>query len=384
MGQYGSLAFVSDHVVEGMHMTARFRADQVGSLLRPPELLRVRAAHAEGKLELDALRQLEDRAILEAIAMQQQVGIDVYSDGEFRRERFLTSLIEAVDGFVTDRFEMAWRGDESAEVRQAPMIVGARLRPARRLTGHEVSFLQKHAPGAFKITLTSPTLFMEVAYKPGLTDQFYATRADLLQDLVRIVGAEIRALVDEGVSYVQMDAPHYTYYLDGNLRDRMRQKGVDPDRAFDEAIAADNACFAGARRDGVTLALHVCRGNSRSRWFTEGAYDPIAERLFGSLDVDTFLLEYDSERCGGFEPLRFMPAGKTVVLGLVSTKGPQMESRDELMRQIEAASRYVPIEDLALSPQCGFASMAEGNLLSADDQRRKLELVVEVARRVWG
>src|SRR5262249_50571663 len=182
--------------------------------------------------------------------------------------------------------------------------------------------------GLMKIELMRRAIVMEVAYKPGVTDRFYATRADLLQDLVRIVGAEIRALVDEGVSYVQMDAPHYTYYLDRSLRDRMRQKDIDPDRAFDEAITADNACFAGVRRDGVTLALHVCRGNSRSRWFTEGAYDPIAERLFGSLDVDTFLLEYDSERCGGFEPLRFMPAGKTVVLGLVSTKGPQMESRD--------------------------------------------------------
>src|SRR5262249_4065230 len=248
---------------------------------------------------------------------------------------------------------------------------------------HESAFLKEHSPGPFKITMPSPSIFILSSYRPGSTDQVYATRGDLLADLVPIVRGEIGALFDEGVPYVQLDAPQYTYYVDSQVREAMRRDGIDPDRTVEEAIAGDVACLEGLARDGVTLAFHLCRGNSRSRWIAEGGYDPIAERLFGSLPVDAFLLEYDTDRAGGFEPLRFVPRGKMVVLGLVTTKEPRLEAQDARRRRIAEAANYVPPEDLALRPQCGFASIAAGNLLSPDDQRRKLELVVDTARKVW-
>jgi len=234
------------------------------------------------------------------------------------------------------------------------------------------------------MTLPSATQFPAIAYKQGVTDQVYPSHSALLWDVVAIMKGEVRVLVAEGVQYVQIDAPRYSYYVDPRWREWIRtEMGLDPDAALDEAVRADNACLDGARRPGVTLAIHLCRGNNRSHWYAAGGYDPIAEKLFGTLQVDRFLLEYDDERSGSFEPLRFVPRGKTVVLGLVSSKRPQLESPAELTRRIEEAARYVPLESLALSPQCGFASTMEGNLLSEDDQWAKLRLVVETARQVW-
>ena len=191
-------------------------------------------------------------------------------------------------------------------------------------------------------------------------------------------------MADDGVAYIQLDAPRYSYYVDTKWREHLRGLGEDPDRMFMEAVAADSHCVDGAKREGLTVALHICRGNNESKWYAEGGYEPIAEQLFGSLDVDRFLLEYDTDRAGTFEPLRFVPPSKDVVLGLVSTKLAQIESQDDLLRRIEEASQHVPIERLSLSPQCGFASTAAGNLMTQDDQWRKLELVVETARKVSG
>ncbi len=202
--------------------------------------------------------------------------------------------------------------------------------------------------------------------------------------MTEIISAEITLLAGEGVPYIQLDAPVYTYYADPKFLDRMRLDGIDPDQSLEEAIAADNACLQAASRHEVTLGIHLCRGNSRSRWLAEGTYDPIAEKLFGSLEADRFLLEYDSERAGGFAPLRFMPKGKSVVLGLITTKAGELELQDELLRRIEEASAFVSLENLAISPQCGFASSVPGNLISYDEQRRKLELVADTARKVWG
>jgi 5-methyltetrahydropteroyltriglutamate--homocysteine methyltransferase len=225
---------------------------------------------------------------------------------------------------------------------------------------------------------------MVSSYKAGLTEQFYPAHSDLLRDLVEIVRDEVDWLVTQGVTYIQFDAPFYTHYLDPEHRARMKAEGRDPDRELAEGIAADNAALAGVPRDKVTAAMHVCRGNSRSRWFTEGGYGVIAEALFGKIDVERFLLEFDDARSGDFEPLREVPRGKSVVLGLITTKDSRVESGDELRRRIDAAAKYVPIGNLALSPQCGFASVAAGNLISEDDQWRKLELVVETARKMWG
>jgi 5-methyltetrahydropteroyltriglutamate--homocysteine methyltransferase len=214
--------------------------------------------------------------------------------------------------------------------------------------------------------------------------QAYASRKEVLADAAGIINAEIKALIAEGTPYVQLDNPHYPDYIEEGRRQQWRAIGIDPDQAILEDIAGDNACLAGIDRANVTVATHICRGNGRSAWHTQGGYEPIAEQVFGGLDVDTFLLEYDTDRAGGFEPLRFIPRGKHVVLGLITTKVGQLESQDVLRRRIEEASKYVPTENLSLSPQCGFASVDQGNLISWDDQRRKLELVVDTARKVWG
>jgi len=365
-------------------MFMRYRAEHVGSLLRPPELLAARAAHAEGKLPVAELHAAEDRAILEALERQRGIGIDIATDGEMRRASWLTGMADAVEGFVPHRVQVDWKGPGAGTEGSTAKAVGAKLFKVRKLTGGEVPFLKQHAQMPYKITLPAPSNFVGVSYKPGLSEAVYATQSDLLRDLVRIVRDEVQWLIAEGVRYIQFDAPYYSYYLDPHKREQARAAGRDPDADFANAAAADNNVFQGLNREGVTLAVHVCRGNSRSRWFTEGGYDAIAEKLFHMLDVDAFLLEYDTERSGGFEPLRLVPKGKTVVLGLVTTKEPQLESQDDLRRRIDEAAQYLPLENLALSPQCGFASVAAGNLLTMDDQWKKLDLVVNTARTIWG
>ena len=357
----------------------------MGSLLRPPELLQARAAHTEGRLSEEQLRATEDHAVEAALRKQHDLGLSVLSDGEMRRGSWLTDMADAVEGFVSgDRVMLDWKGPGGGAEATTANAVGAKLRKARKLTAHELPFLKKHAAGPFKVTLPAPSNFMVASFKRGLTDRFYPAHADLLQDLVAIVRDEVQWLVAEGANYIQFDAPYYSHYLDPRQREAMKQQGRDPDEEFETGIAGDNAAFAGLRRDDVTFAIHICRGNSRSRWYTEGGYDAIAEKLFHTLDLDRFLLEYDTERSGGFEPLRLVPRGKTVVLGLITTKEPRLEAPDELRRRIDEAARFVPLENLALSPQCGFASVAAGNLISMDDQWRKLELVVSTARKVWG
>jgi len=254
----------------------------------------------------------------------------------------------------------------------------------RPLTGHELPFLRRAGGMPVKMTLPSATQFPAISFKAGITDKTYRDHSALLWDIVEILKGELLRLSSDGVRYIQIDAPRYSYYMDPKWREWIRTElKQDPDLALDEAVRADNACFAAARRPGVTLAIHLCRGNNRSHWYAEGGYDAIAEQLFGSLDVDRFLLEYDDTRSGSFEPLRFVPSGKTVVLGLISSKVPQLEDLETVARRIEEASKFVPMENLALSPQCGFASTAEGNLISEEQQWAKLRLVVETAHKVW-
>lgn len=367
-------------------MKTPFRAEQVGSLLRPPGLLEARTAHAQGRLAIEQLRAAEDRAILEALRRQSETGIDVYTDGELRRSSWLSDMAEAVDGFVPDRVMLDWKGPGGRNEASTALAAGARLRKRRKLAAAELSFLKMAGASAwpFKITIPAASNFLVSSYKEGVSDKFYPRRADLLADLVEIIRDEVAWLASEEVPYIQFDAPYYSYYFDPDCRARMRAAGLDPDIELEVAIAGDNATFSGIPRDNLTLALHICRGNSRSRWFTEGGYDAIAEKLFGSLGVDAFLLEYDTGRSGGFEPLRLVPRGKTVVLGLVTSKEARMESTDELRRRIDEAAKYVPLEHLAISTQCGFASTAPGNLLTMEEQWRKLALVAETARLVWG
>ncbi|MDE3074507.1 MAG: 5-methyltetrahydropteroyltriglutamate--homocysteine S-methyltransferase [Chloroflexota bacterium] len=365
-------------------MTATYRADHVGSLLRPRAVMEGRQAHGNGEISAEKLRHIEDAAILEALEGQRKAGLQIFTDGELRRGSWITDMAEAVDGFVRQSRTIEWHGPQAGREASTSQVVGGKLRARRRLTENQSAFLKQHAPGACKMTVPAPSNFYIVGYAPGVTDAAYSSRDELMVDVVGIVRREVEGLIAEGFEYIQMDSPFYGAFIDEHERQRLREAGLDPDEGLEKVVAADNAALQGLGRAGLTLGLHICRGNSRSRWLYEGGYDHIAEKLFGGLDVDAFLLEYDSPREGTFEPLRFVPKGKTVVLGLVNTKEPKLESPDELGRRIDEAARYVPLEQLTLSPQCGFASVAAGNLISEDDQWRKLELVVETAQRVWG
>ena len=366
-------------------MAARYRAEHVGSLLRPQELLRARSNGGERQ----KLGALEDKHIQHVLQRQKDLGFKIFTDGELRRLNFMSDFNEAVEGIdESDNLLRSWQastGGSSSQPSRVPGIVVGKIQQTRRLTQHELDFMKQHSPGDIKITLPTANQFPAIYYKRGISDKIYPTHSALLWDIVPVIRTEIRALVNEGVQYVQIDAPRYSYYIDPKWRGYIKNEmGLDPDQALDEAIRADNASLEGAKRDGVILAIHLCRGNNRSQWYAEGGYDAIAEKLFAQLQVDAFLLEYESARAGTFEPLRFVPRGKTVVLGLVSSKLPELESQEQLKRRIDEASKYVPLENLAISPQCGFASTMEGNLLTEDEQWRKLKLVVDVAKDVWG
>jgi 5-methyltetrahydropteroyltriglutamate--homocysteine methyltransferase len=362
-------------------MVAKYRADHVGSLLRPPDLLEARQNTAS---DPGRLRELEDRHIQRVLAKQSELGFEAVTDGELRRRNFMSDFTDAVEGFdMGDAVTRTWSAG-AAPVSSVAGIVTKKLRQARPLTGHELPFLKANSKAPIKMTLPSATQFPAISFKAGVTDKVYPDHSALLWEIVEIMKADLAKLANDGVSYIQIDAPRYSYYMDPKWREWIRAElRMDPDVALDEAIRADNACFKAARRPGLTLAIHLCRGNNRSHWYAEGGYDAIAEKMFATLDVDRFLLEYDDERSGTFAPLRFVPKGKTVVLGLVSSKLPQMEDTLALEKRIQEASHYLPIENLALSPQCGFASTAEGNLITEERQWAKLKLVVDTARRVW-
>jgi 5-methyltetrahydropteroyltriglutamate--homocysteine methyltransferase len=373
-------------------MASKFRADNIGSLLRPVELLEARAALREGRMDERHVGEVEDRSILKALEMQKSAGVQIFTDGEYRRDIFTADITKAMNGLVPGmpvvKFEWRGKGKElAAESKEGNLqyIVGAKLTRKGRFTPNEAPFLKQHAPGPFKVCTPAAMQHAIMRYRPGVSDKFYPTVHDMLQDVAAIMRDEVQALIDEGASYVQLDAPSYSNFFDQTRRDVLKQSGIDLDQALDAAIAADNAMIRGIKRNpDVVIGIHFCRGNKRSAWGAEGSYEPIAEKAFGSLKMDRYLLEFDSDRAGGFEPLRFVPKGKTVVLGLITTKEPALESEDELIRRIDQAQKYVAAENLALSTQCGFASAASGNLITWDDMKRKLELVAKVARRVWG
>jgi 5-methyltetrahydropteroyltriglutamate--homocysteine methyltransferase len=370
-------------------LAGKYRAEQVGSLLRPQEVLDAHAALTEGAMTADQVSAIEDKAIIEAIALQKQIGIEVISDGEMRRTGWAADFPSSVDGYVPGEaaVKLSWSNQAAA----APpagvgRVIGGKLKQTRRLTANQVPFLKQHAGGTpFKITMPAASYVTSRGYKPGVSEPAYANRKAVLDDVTAILAGEVKALVAEGVPYVQLDNPHYPDYIDQGRVEQMKAYGWDIKQMIRNDVAADNAVLKGFDRGNVTLAMHFCRGNGgRGGWHTSGGYDVIAEEVFGGLEYDTYLLEYDSERAGGFEPLRFMPRGKTVVLGLITTKSGELESVDEVIRRIEAASKFVDINDLAVSPQCGFASVQAGNPITPDEQKRKLELVAEVARKVWG
>lgn len=367
-------------------MTANYRADQVGSFLRPAELLDARRS----RQPIEDLEKLENRHILRVLERQKEIGLDVFTDGELRRTNFMSDFTDAVEGFdFGDSVARRWDEDKKAGALPAVSgisgIVTSTLRRRQPLTGRELPFLRKHAPGPIKMTMPSATQFPAISFKYGITDKVYHDPYAMLNAVTEIMAEDIRGLATSGISYLQIDAPRYSYFLDPKWKAWMASElRVDPAQMLTASLNADNACFAAARHPGVTVAIHLCRGNNRSHWYAEGGYDSIAERLFHELAVDRFLLEYDDERSGTFEPLRLVPKNKTVVLGLISTKRPALERKEELQRRIDEAAKFIPREQLAISPQCGFASTMEGNLLTEDQQWAKLQLVADVAREAWG
>ena len=368
-------------------MSSQYRADHVGSLLRPAELLDARRSG----LPPEELHAIEDRHVLRVLEKQRAIGFQVVTDGELRRSNFMSDFTDAVDGFDMEGAvarswqENAQKGASAPAVSSVNGIVTSQLSQRQPLTGRELPFLRRHAAAAIKVTLPSATQFPAISFRYGITDKVYRDPYALLDAVTGIMAADIRTLAVSGISYLQIDAPRYSYYLDPKWKAWMETElRVDTEQMLAASLAADNACFAAARHAGVTLAIHLCRGNNRSHWYAAGGYDAIAERFFHQLDVDRFLLEYDDERSGTFEPLRLVPEGKTVVLGLVSSKRPELEQKQDLLRRINQASRFLPLEQLALSPQCGFASTMEGNLLTEEQQWAKLQLVHDTAREVWG
>jgi 5-methyltetrahydropteroyltriglutamate--homocysteine methyltransferase len=357
------------------------RSDVVGSLLRPAYLVEARAALAAGRLAPAEFKRVEDRAVDEAVQIQEAAGLDVVTDGELRRYAFFGHLIDALDGF--DKFggwAIPFHDETGGElVFKRPVVVDT-LRWRRSMCGEEFTYLRARTTRPTKVTLISAQQ-AAAYYDPQMSTGAYSTRDAYLADVVDITRREIEELVRLGCAYVQIDAPQYAALLDPALREGYRKRGSDPDRLIDACIEMDNAALG--RHPGVTFALHICRGNNQSMFYASGGYEPIA-RVFARSRFQRFLLEYDDARSGGFEPLRAMPEDREVVLGLVTSKKAGLESVDELRRRIDEAARIVPLPRLALSPQCGFASTMEGNRLTPEDQRRKLHRVAETARLVWG
>jgi 5-methyltetrahydropteroyltriglutamate--homocysteine methyltransferase len=358
-----------------------YHAEVLGSLLRPTYLLEARQQFESGQLAPPDFKAIEDRAVNEAVALQEAVGLDVITDGEMRRHNFYGHLIEAFDGF--DMFggrTMAFRDEKGDKTIHHSPVVTERLKWRRNMCAEEWVYLRARKSRPAKMTM--PNVMMAAAYyDPERSQSAYPTQDAYLADLVDFSRREVEELIRLGCTYIQFDAPNYTGFLDPRRREGYRRQGIDPDKLLARSLEVDNAVIDG--HPGVTFAIHLCRGNNQSKFFASGDYEPISQ-LFSKSHFQRFLLEYDDERSGGFEVLQHVPDDRVVALGLITTKKPELESPEELRQRIQEATRYMPLERLALSPQCGFASTIEGNDLSFEDQRRKLELVVNVAREVWG
>lgn len=366
-----------------------FRADHVGSLLRPQAVHDARAAHARGELDADALRAVEDASIAELVAKQEEIGLQVATDGEQRRGYWHLDFIRALPGVrdsETEAFEVPFISPDGTPIiwREPRHEVVGPIALTETIFGRDLAFVQEHVTTAVpKLSIPSPNHVSSLTSPAVIATDAYADRAELNAAIAAAYADEIARLAAQGLTYLQIDDVSLSLFGDPNVQGQIRAAGGDPSTAHLGFIQQFNAALAG-RPEGLTVTTHLCRGNFQSSWAAQGGYDVVAEALFNDLDVDGYFLEYDDERSGSFEPLRFLPPGKTVVLGLVTSKHPALESKDDLKRRIDEAATYAPIEQLALSPQCGFSSTAEGNSLTPQEQWAKLRLVVEVAEEVWG
>lgn len=365
-----------------------FRADHVGSLLRAPGLLEARAKHANGEIDAAALREIEDAAIADVVHRQAEVGLGNATDGEFRRAFFHIDFLQQLEGVTVSGAIATSKSVHATPGGFTPqrITVTGKLRHAHPIQVTAFAFLKEQADAAHvmpKVSIPSPTMVHFRGGRVAIDIESYPDLDDFFADLAAAYRAEIDLLYAAGCRYLQLDDTNLAYLCDVDMRAAAKERGEDPDTLPRQYAHLINTTLRG-RPDDFTVAVHLCRGNYRSTWFAKGGYEPVAQVLFNELEVDAYFLEYDDERSGDFAPLRHVPAGKTVVLGLVSSKTPELESVDALRRRIDEASRYVDIAQLCLSPQCGFASTVEGNRLAQDQQWAKLERVVETARKVWG
>ena len=366
--------------------TPPFRADHVGSFLRPKFLLDAREQKAKGEINAEQLRRVEDKAITEIVKFQQDVGLHSITDGEFRRTYFHIDFLDQLGGVKTDIPVTIVRPDGSEELAPPAMRVIDKVRHVKDIQRADFEYLKSQVAAGMtpKVSIPSPTMLhfrggragISKAHYPKLDPEFY-------DDVARAYGEELKSLSDAGCSYVQMDDTNMAYLCDEKMREAARQRGDDPNELPHRYAAFINKVVA-LKPAGMTLAMHLCRGNFKSTHAAAGNYEPVAEALLAEMNLDAYFMEYDDDRSGDFRPLRFLPKGKIVVLGLVTTKFGQMESKDALKRRIDEAAKYAPLEQLALSPQCGFSSTVHGNNIAVEAQRNKLRLVVETAAEVWG
>jgi len=359
-----------------------FRADQVGSLLRPVELKEARAKVERGEMIAGALQSIEDRLIRDVVARQEAIGITGVTDGEFRRGWWNHDFLGRIDGVEVALDEKSVKFVGSDDPRFTSQVK-RKLRRTGPLMVDHFRFLRSVARHTPKFCIPSPSILYHRGGRAAVSQEAYPDLEELWADAGKVYQEEIRDLAAAGCTYLQIDDTSFSFMCDPGFRESCRARGDDPAALPHMYARAVNAAIAN-RPPGMTIAMHTCRGNWKSTWLAAGGYEPVAEAVFNETHVDGYFLEFDTARAGGFEPLRLVPGGKKVVLGLVSTKTPVLERKDDLKRRIDDAARYVPLENLCVSPQCGFASSHHGNLLSHDDQWRKLELVVEVARDVWG
>ena len=370
--------------------TPPFRADHVGSFLRPSYLLEAREQAARRDITPEQLRAVEDRAIAEIVAFQQDVGLQSITDGEFRRTYFHIDFLEQLGGVKTDIPVTIRKPDGTEELAPPVMRVTGKVTHAKDIQRADFEYLKSRVDASGvagcvpKVTIPSPTMLPFRGGRAGISKEAYPELdPEFYDDVARAYGDELRSLAAAGCTYVQMDDTNMAYLCDEKMREAARQRGDDPNELPHRYATFINKVVA-HKPAGMTLAMHLCRGNFKSTHAAAGNYEPVAEALLAEMNLDAYFMEYDDDRSGDFRPLRFLPKGKIVVLGLVTTKFGEMESKDTLKRRIDEAAKYAPIEQLCLSPQCGFSSTVHGNNIAVEAQRAKLRLVVETAREVWG
>ena len=363
-----------------------FRADHVGSFLRPKALLDARTQYRSGEIDADALRAVEDEAIRGVVKFQEDLGLKGITDGEFRRTYFHTDFLLRLDGVVEKGgTQVNFRHISGTELDYAPpaMVINGKVRHAKPIQKADFEFLKSVTSQTPKVTIPSPTMLHFRAGREGIPVDVYPEMDDFFADVGAAYRQEVAELADAGCRYLQLDDTNLAYLCDDKQRENARKRGMDPDDAPRLYARLINSAIRDRPEDMLT-AVHLCRGNFRSSWAAEGGYEPVAEVMFNELDIDAFFLEYDDPRSGDFAPLRFVPKGKTVVLGLVTTKLGELESRDDILRRIEEAAKFLPVDQMALSPQCGFSSTVHGNDILVEQQAAKMRLVLDVAREVWG